>query len=240
MRLAERRMRRPVAREIRRAMIAMAEAVENPGREFSVVAEHRAEMGRILGAEYSRLFEVFGGRVIEMGPKAHAVRETKFADRFQEAARAWIANMVANKVTPIVNTTRKQAISIIRRATQEAWDAGLGQRPLASAIMAEVTRQGGDLARWRADVIARTETHTAAQAAGFEAGSSLGLTLRKQWVASFDERTRDTHAAANGQTVGHSEMFSVGGYEAMYPGDASLPAEEVINCRCVSVAVVED
>lgn len=242
MRTAERRMRRPVADEIRRAMMALAAAEQSPGRAFEVMDGHRANMERILREEYRRLFDDVGGRIIRLGPKAHPtlIRETKFADRFEQVAREWISTMGANKVTPIINTTQKQAVRIIRAATQAGWDAGEGQRQVGERIMRAMTEEAGVLSRWRANVIARTETHTAAQAAGYEAEASLGLDLRKQWVASFDERTRESHAQANGQTVGHSDFYDVGGSPALYPGDMSLPPEEVINCRCVSVAVVEE
>jgi hypothetical protein len=34
------------------------------------------------------------------------------------------------------------------------------------------------------------------------------------------------------------KAFRVGGYDLMYPGDPNGPAQEVINCRCFTFAVV--
>ena len=50
--------------------------------------------------------------------------------------------------------------------------------------------------------------------------------------STADKRTRASHAAAGGQTVGMDEKFIVGGHEMEYPGDPAAPPDEVIMCRC--------
>lgn len=60
---------------------------------------------------------------------------------------------------------------------------------------------------------------------------------RRRWVTMHDDRVRDTHRAADGQTVGLDEEFTVGGASLRYPGDRLGPASEVINCRCIIVGV---
>ncbi len=62
--------------------------------------------------------------------------------------------------------------------------------------------------------------------------SKYGFTLKKEWLATLDARTRDSHAAADAQQVGIDEPFDVGGVKLMYPGDPSGPAREIYNCRC--------
>lgn len=56
--------------------------------------------------------------------------------------------------------------------------------------------------------------------------------MQKTWTAIDDSVTRPDHSEADGQTVPVDQPFIVGGFEGMYPGDANLPDEEVINCRC--------
>lgn len=56
----------------------------------------------------------------------------------------------------------------------------------------------------------------------------------KTWVSILDSKTRPTHVAADFQQVGIDEDFIVGGFKAKYPRDENLPAEESINCRCIS------
>lgn len=69
--------------------------------------------------------------------------------------------------------------------------------------------------------------------ASVEAGE-VGV-ASKTWVTAGDERVRDTHAEADGQTVPIDQPFDVGGEQLMYPGDPNGSLEETINCRCVPV-----
>jgi len=96
-----------------------------------------------------------------------------------------------------------------------------------------------DRSQWevRARRIARTETTAAFNAGAESAYVEVGLTA-KIWVATPDDATRDTHLDAHGQCVGVGERFSVGSSLMMFPGDPSGPAEEVINCRCTTVAAM--
>ncbi|QYN17598.1 2'-5' RNA ligase family protein [Amycolatopsis sp. DSM 110486] len=100
--------------------------------------------------------------------------------------------------------------------------------------------------RWapRASVIARTETTAswnAAQDASISiAEHELGEPLQRMWLATMDDRTRESHRAAHRQTVKSGERFTVGGAHLRYPGDPTGPAEEVISCRCTVVPVFAD
>jgi hypothetical protein len=55
-----------------------------------------------------------------------------------------------------------------------------------------------------------------------------------------DRDTRQAHVNLNGTQVGATEDFDVDGAKAPYPGHASLPAEQRVNCRCTTVAAFED
>lgn len=92
---------------------------------------------------------------------------------------------------------------------------------------------------WQARRVARTET-LAAVNGGTWAGqvartSETGQAMFKQWLATDDARTRDTHAAADGQIQPLNVPFIVGGYPLQHPGEAGGPAGEVINCRCTTL-----
>jgi len=99
------------------------------------------------------------------------------------------------------------------------------------------------LLRQRGETIARTETLKALNAGRQEALDQLienpnndvrAEDVVRAWDSTGDARTRETHAAADGQVVPQGEAFTVGGYSMMYPGDTSLgaPAGETVNCRC--------
>lgn len=85
---------------------------------------------------------------------------------------------------------------------------------------------------------------TGAQNAGrqrqLKSAQDLGIKLKKEWMATLDSHTRDTHRTLDGQRVPINEPFEAGGYSIMYPGDPYAVPAMVYNCRCTMVADVED
>lgn len=80
--------------------------------------------------------------------------------------------------------------------------------------------------------IARTEGHriqnTAAMNA-MNAAKEKGADVVKQWDATLDGRTRESHQAVDGEIRELDKPFSNG---LDFPGDPSGGAAEVVNCRC--------
>lgn len=99
----------------------------------------------------------------------------------------------------------------------------------------EITRNIASWARIprnRAVTIARTEAHRIQTKAAMDAqykAKDKGADVVKQWDASLDGKTRDSHRQVDGEFRELDEPFSNG---LMYPGDPSGRPEEVINCRC--------
>lgn len=86
----------------------------------------------------------------------------------------------------------------------------------------------------RADMIARTETvgaYVQGDMAGARALGDRGPT-EKVWVATYDRRTRESHAEAHNQVRRMGEPFDVGGVLMDAPHAPGAPAREVVNCRC--------
>lgn len=71
----------------------------------------------------------------------------------------------------------------------------------------------------------------------YERAEEMGIKLQKQWLATLDKRTRDTHRMLDGETIPINETFW---NQCEYPGDPDGPAEEVYNCRCTLVSVIEN
>lgn len=97
---------------------------------------------------------------------------------------------------------------------------------------------------YRAEIIARTETIRASNAGSTALYRDWGVKF-KEWWATADNRTRDTHqvGAAVGKeplVVGIDEPFIIGGVPLMYPGDPGAPLREVANCRCTVLPVMPD
>ena len=102
-----------------------------------------------------------------------------------------------------------------------------------------VARYRERLLRYRAETIARTEalraTHTALHEAYQQFGESGSVAveeLQRTWISTRDNRVRRDHAAASGQKRGLHELFLVGGWPMLHPGDPNAPASQTINCRC--------
>ena len=80
--------------------------------------------------------------------------------------------------------------------------------------------------------IARTEGHRIQCQAGMDAMTAAkkkGADVVKQWDATLDGRTRESHQAVDGEIRELDKPFSNG---LNYPGDPSGGAAEVVNCRC--------
>ena len=71
----------------------------------------------------------------------------------------------------------------------------------------------------------------------FERAANMGINLKKTWVATLDDRVRESHAELDGETVPIDEPFSNG---LMYPADPSGddPAQ-VYNCRCTMITQID-
>lgn len=125
-----------------------------------------------------------------------------------------------------------RAWSIARDELATGFAAGEPIRDLAARIEHALA-----VSEERAVTIARTEVVSASNAGSLAGASALGPygPERKQWLATIDSRTRDSHMAADGQVVAMTEQFDVGGALLEYPGDPSGPAREVVNCRCTVI-----
>ena len=80
--------------------------------------------------------------------------------------------------------------------------------------------------------IARTEGHriqTTAAMDAMENAKAKGADVLKQWDATLDGATRESHAKVDGEIREVNQPFSNG---LMYPGDPNGGAGEVVNCRC--------
>lgn len=69
----------------------------------------------------------------------------------------------------------------------------------------------------------------------YEKAQAAGIELKKEWIATLDDRTRASHGDLDGERVEVDEPFSNG---LMYPGDPDGAPAEVYNCRCTTRAVL--
>jgi hypothetical protein len=222
---------------VRRAIASAMRDMINHWEHTNEVAMPRGYVDQIA-AEYQAMsvasISEFAKRITGQAKSESIPLEIK--ESFVETMTRWAfdyirAETVRKRITSIAETTRQQVINAIDRGFAD----GLGQAGVATYVRGLVP----EFSRYRAEMIARTETHGAANYGAGRAARETNLPLNREWIAAGDERTRETHTEADGQIVGMDEPFTVGGAKLMYPGDPDGPAEEVINCRC-SVGFIVD
>lgn len=175
-------------------------------------------VGRVSRASNSRA----GGIVGLSAPQAQAVEKYRSALASGDLAgmRAYLG----------LGRRDKRFDATVRRATE----AGT---PVSADMVARITGRYSDrLLALRGETIARTETLAALARSKEEAfrqavdtGAVQATQVKKRWIATKDERTRDSHAAVDGEIVGLDGVFSNG---LSYPHEEGAPAEETVNCRC--------
>lgn len=232
--IMERRFRRLLAAEIRRATLAMLAQYEATGAAPRLPEDHERRIEDIYRQMAEVGIETFGERIVSQGKHAGLILERKsFVEFFRRLALQYIGlEMIRRRITSVTETTRQQIINQITAGQ----NAGEGIAAIAKRISDNV----GIISRQRGALIARTETHGAANYGADGAARATGLKLRKEWVAAEDERTRVEHAEADGQIVDMDQAFQVGGEMLMYPGDPDGSAGNVINCRCSISHLVDD
>jgi len=134
--------------------------------------------------------------------------------------RKWLDYKVKVFAKSVTETTFKK----LKKEFKESFDKNEGRKTLIKRI----ERTYKDISKGRAKTIARTEVQGATQNAVFE-GYKQANVPTKIWVATPDEKTRDTHRTQDGEERALNQSFSNG---LMYPGDPNGAPSEIINCRC--------
>lgn len=168
--------------------------------------------------------------LVQSGVKSALGHERKdFETDFETWLQRYLSTVTATQIVRVSDQTREQ----VRQAVEIAQREGLG--PAATARL--IRERSRIIGAARALTIARTEVGMVASGANEASLDALTIQRRKRWVAALGERTRDTHRAADGQERAVNEAFDVGNAKLMRPLDPNGPPGEIINCRCVSIAL---
>lgn len=228
----ERMMLASVQRELERTQREAAEAYTEGLGVGMALAQHSERMSRLYAAAYETTGEAFGARMLQQarkGARSNLIRKDAESE-FMARLRAIIAAS-AGRAIVAAETTQDQIRAIIEAAVAD----GMHQRQVASQIRRgapDLPGIGYFTPRVRGLIIARTEVHTAQVQANDAAAREVGGVEKKEWLAAEDERTRESHAEADGQVVALDGSFSVGDVRMGAPGEFGAPAAEVVNCRC--------
>ena len=141
------------------------------------------------------------------------------------------AVQLESKISNGLYTRLGKDVALLKRRITAQVSRGISTG-MTYAQVAKQLEQQSKIGFNRSVRIARTEGHriqTTATMDAMEAAKENGADVVKQWDASLDARTRESHALVDGQIRELDKRFSNG---LMYPGDPSGGAAEVINCRC--------
>jgi len=129
-----------------------------------------------------------------------------------------------------VNDTTWQQLS-------DSLAAGVEDGESIPALVERVEHIMGNRIRSSAETIARTEIIGDYNGGTLESWKQSEVVEGKTWLAALDDRTRDSHREAHGQTVDIDDDFEVGDGSGPAPGQIG-EAEEDVNCRCSMKAKV--
>jgi len=192
-------------------------------------------------------YVVFGMRIFDQGKAIGYPLEVKedFGQWLIRSALQYIAGeMIRQRIQSVADTTR----SIITRAIASGFSEGLGQNDIARSIIDKIPLFN----RSRANTIARTEVHGAANSGSVEAAKRTNLPMMKEWISTEDSRVRRfaegseyDHDAMNGVQVEMDEPFVMTSRKGrkdviMQPGDPKGAPGNIINCRCAVGFVVKN
>jgi hypothetical protein len=228
--------RREVAREKNRYIVAQINYYKRAGTlSDDLTFEHEKNLTTIFKKNYEKIFK----KTVQISPILAPALKSKIPnwdvkrERYEDYLRDWYATQGAKKIKEVADTTRIDMQRLMRRA----FEAG---EPEQQVIKQGLMARG--LSVFRADTIARTETHMAAMYASkrtiSDFATQAGVVMDKVWNSVKDERTRFDHAQVDGQTVAMDGSFNVGGEQLDSPGDPTASAENIINCRCVTTYVL--
>lgn len=145
----------------------------------------------------------------------------------------WIDTYGLNLAKDIDDTTKKK----LRKALSESIEEGEDLRKRVEKLIEVSDEMFAEDKKWRAELIARTESCSTMNAGALELYKSEDIQY-KEWISVQDDRTRDAHLLMDGVVVPVTDKFEVPatsqseGAFMEYAGDPSAPAGQVCNCRC--------
>lgn len=136
-------------------------------------------------------------------------------------------NLFNKVVLPIAETTRDHIRIVLEKGIAEGWTL--------DEMVKEINKV--DYINGRTERILRTEITRAINYGNELAARTYDFKTMKRWISVHDDRTRNPHLPADGQTVDIDSAFSVGGESLDFPGDPNGSAENTVNCRCFTEIV---
>lgn len=229
-------------------------------REHKVGMAARAALRAFLGE--TRRLALRDGLALSAGAISGAwadALQAEMAGRLTPTEWAYLGPRFAE--SPIPDEAYTSSMAVLRTATEQSWSVADTKRYLNAALdpdsgTTELTAAAPKIKRdaagkpiyrrtarldeggmnWYAKLQMEARTHVTGMDGLLTTNELAGQGFtRKRWVTRRDDRVRDTHVAAEGQTVPLGDPFMVGSSALMFPGDPNGAFADYVNCRCVVV-----
>lgn len=195
-------------------------AQPNPQAIAATVPAWQAEVDRIVAALTPALIEGWAG--------AHLPGDYDPRDPYIQANLALTHNLLVR----IPDEVHAKVVAQILEGT----NAGETVSQIADRVDQVLDYTGSENWDGRAKVIAQTEVtrhfSSSMLAHALLVAKQDKRQFMKRWDTIMDDREREAHRQANGQTVSLGQPFLVEGFPMMHPGDPKAPPGLVCNCRC--------
>lgn len=171
------------------------------------------------------IHELTTGKMVEWH---HMEKAVSFAPA-AEAVMAKRGSYIRSTLAPdLIDTMNDLVNAIVQQAGEQGEAIGF--------VTGKMREAWGAWSKGQALTIARTEVGTMYNTSRYE--EMVDQEFEKhEWVTSLQESTRESHANADGEIRPLDQPFSTG---LMHPLENGGPPEEVINCHCETIPVVED
>lgn len=214
-----------------RALLERASQSKKPlPKNADSLLNDRKEREAIL-ADISPVVDKTYRKGIEIGHDQVGNAEFTDAQLFNlPAAQDALKELKLRYAVSTLKTTKKDLNRLINHALAD----GLSNADLARNIR---SLYGEQYAGYRSLRIARTEVTNVINAGVHDTLDYEGV-KKKRWIATLDDRTRESHYEEMQDTVRGipiDQSFNLDGNLCEFPGDETLPPEDRINCRCTVV-----
>lgn len=136
-----------------------------------------------------------------------------------------VEQQIKYKDMKLSESTQSRLTTNLRKVLLKGERDGLNARNIGKMLQEKCDQLKG----YECERIARTEIISCHNQAKFDQFMNDDLVDYVQWIATEDEKTRESHAEQNGMIVRVGDTFPNG---CQFPGDPAGDVEEVVQCRC--------
>lgn len=136
---------------------------------------------------------------------------------------------LSGRVHDILHQQLGVLVSQVSNALQNAATGPRSQLQSAALEAVDAWRRSWNA---RAQKVTITETTRILAQRELDSPEAARPGAHKRWESRDDDRVRESHQVADGQTVPLPQPFQVGGSWLMHPGDPAGVPQETVGCRC--------